>query len=296
MSLWRLGGVALCVGLAGCVRLNPSYADADTESGAEGRTSTTADSGKTQGETQTSITPGSSTTASETDDRSTSGPIGSDEATSESDSSTRPDPVDCVPVAACGPGFGPCPPGSACNTYRVSDNDWVAGGCFPIGTASLGEPCEPACGEELPRCGEGLMCAAWREDPTCLDRCGSTDPCGLSESCYVPPVLGPTDGGCEPPTPCELLLQDCPRGEACVPVNSSGVCFPGGGKGVEGEPCEFLNACSPGLLCTPTPACPGGATQCCMRVCDQAEEPSSCTCEDLGVLDQPSAGVCTTFP
>lgn len=289
MTLRCLSGLALCLGLAGCTRLSPAYSEASTDSGVDGPTVTTT-------EPQTSDTRGSSSSPKETDSIGT----GDDESSSGSESSTglRPDPDKCQPDAACGAGLAPCPPGSACNVYIDEEINVPVAGCFPIGQAAWGAPCEPTCDGELRRCKEGLVCASWRRDPICLNRCGPEGECDLVESCIVPAEVEPSDGGCEPPVSCDLLEQDCTSpGHACVPAaggSSACVPFPNSGGGA-GETCGALNGCAPGLICTEGPMCLGN-DGCCMPLCDLDADFPICVCDGLQIPDQPSVGVCTTFP
>ncbi len=287
MTLRCLSGFALCLGLAGCTRLSPAY----SESGTDGQTSTTD-------QPPTSTTLGSSTTPRETDTLDTQGPTGPDETGIGAETSTGlgPDPVDCSTDKECGHDFDPCPPGSTCNVYRDPQLGSLEASCLPLGSLPWGAACEPACADEGKRCGEGLVCAAWRDDPICLSRCGPGGECDATDSCFVPGAVDPQDGGCEPIQACDLLEQDCPvAGDACVATAGEPACFPSLGTG-EGESCRYVNTCAAGLVCAfENPACPAG-TACCMELCDQDAEPPICVCDDLGVPSQPSVGVCTTFP
>lgn len=69
-----------------------------------------------------------------------------------------------------------------------------------------------------------------------------------------------------PVEPCDPLLQDCSRGEACNLVSNEFGCTPAGSVGF-GEPCE-AGSCAAGLLCVATPllGCPGPG--CCTSYCD----------------------------
>lgn len=287
MRLRFLWGVALCLGFAGCTRLSSAY----SESGTDGQSSTT-------GRPQTSSTQGSSSAPKETDTVDTQGPTGAGETTLGSESSTGsgPEPADCDPDKACGHDFDPCPPGSACNVYGDRETNVFEASCFPIGTLPWGAACEPACAEEQQRCRDGLVCAAWRDDPICLNRCGPEGECDVTDSCFVVGAVDPEDGGCEPVLPCDLLDQDCPiAGDACVVTDDGPTCFPGQNRTEEGEICIGLNDCVAGLICTPSPACPGDRN-CCMQLCDQDAKPPICACDDLEIPGQPSVGICTTFP
>ena len=76
---------------------------------------------------------------------------------------------------------------------------------------------------------------------------------------------------------CDPLLQDCNTGQASLPECGGGaqdfVCAAeySFSEGQEFDPCEFSNACDPGLVCwTPTEAveCDQGAIGRCLSFCD----------------------------
>ncbi len=80
--------------------------------------------------------------------------------------------------------------------------------------------------------------------------------------------------GDEPPgAACHPLLQDCPADELCIFVDAPlPECAPdaSGRFGGVGEPCEFANACDPGLFCAGarSVACPPDVVGCCTSFCD----------------------------
>ncbi len=70
---------------------------------------------------------------------------------------------------------------------------------------------------------------------------------------------------------CHPLQQDCPEGDACYGVQEGFACAPdaSGLEGAEGDPCEFINVCDPGLQCVAAellPSCFGSS--CCTPFCD----------------------------
>jgi hypothetical protein len=138
----------------------------------------------------------------------------------------------------------------------------------------FGEPCEP--GDNWPggmdSCGDGLIC--WEE--TCVPFCDTEDfscpsghQCAWCQECAL--------GICIPQ--CDPLLQECQEGYICVPNNGEFTCQidASGDMGAYGDPCEFLNACDPGLTCVDAgyvPECQ--AASCCSPFCDL----DSPTCPD----------------
>lgn len=50
---------------------------------------------------------------------------------------------------------------------------------------------------------------------------------------------------------CDLLAQDCPDGELCLPNNEGGICVLDTSRepGAPGDSCEYANVCGPGLVC-----------------------------------------------
>ncbi len=291
-------GLGLCVGLAGCVRLNPSYAESGTDDGTDGRTSTSVSTSETRGESQSSGRPDTSpasTSTSETDD--TLGSNESDETLSgsQSASETGPAPVDCTPHAPCGPNMDDCPAGFACHAYRDPASDSLAAGCFEDGEAQRGESCGRVCeDDDVPRCDAGLVCTWWREDPVCRTRCFTSSECLEADVCNKPEDSVPASGACEP---CDLIAQDCEIGESCVPSESSTICVPVGKDSNDmGESCAQSSECVAGLICVESQGCMNGGAQCCLPLCDQNEEPQTRICESLNLPLQPNAGFCTSFP
>ena len=128
----------------------------------------------------------------------------------------------------------------------------------------LGEGCEVDPREGTDTCDAHLYCAG-----TCLPVCDfDADPecpagyqCSTCQDC-VPSLCIPD---------CEPLLQECPEGQVCVPDGNAFTCVldASGDAGAFGDPCEYVNACDPGLACLEpesVPECEG--TGCCSPFCD----------------------------
>jgi hypothetical protein len=104
---------------------------------------------------------------------------------------------------------------------------------------------------------------------------------------------------------CDPILQDCPGDELCLPLQESFGCVldASGDAGAYGDPCEYANACDPGLVCLNpdyVPKCEAGG--CCSPFCDTGE-PNTCPGEGQECLpwfeegegppDFESVGVCS---
>lgn len=98
---------------------------------------------------------------------------------------------------------------------------------------------------------------------------------------------------------CDPLRPNCLEGELCVAINDIWSCAPdaSGDAGIPGDPCEFLNACDPGLVCldattTQPPGLPcEGAAGCCTEACDLQDPAGAqqCAAQALGAQ-------CVPFP
>jgi hypothetical protein len=81
---------------------------------------------------------------------------------------------------------------------------------------------------------------------------------------------------------CDPLAQDCQDGQACYGIDDAYVCAPdaSGEMGAYGDPCEFLNACDPGLECLNADGVPGcqGALGCCSPFCDLDDPEAGANC------------------
>lgn len=73
---------------------------------------------------------------------------------------------------------------------------------------------------------------------------------------------------------CDPLAQDCEFGASCLQATGSQgftcIIDASGDNGAAGDPCEYINACNPGLFCATAAAVPGcqGSSGCCTEFCD----------------------------
>lgn len=174
-----------------------------------------------------------------------------------------------------------------------ADNQWYEGWasqCFTVtGNKTEGDPCtvegSPFSGED--DCAAGFLC--WNVDGnnqgTCVKQCSGTEEAGTCEEDYMACVttLQGAINICIPT--CDPLVSDCNPGTVCLPswgaTNADFLCSPdvSGEMGQTFDPCEFANACDPGLLCVNVesvgPECAPGSTGCCTPYCDLSE-PNTC--------------------
>ena len=188
----------------------------------------------------------------------------------------------------CDPYAQDCPDGEKCNPWDTDgDGAWDQTVCVPVaGDGQHGEPCtldpdNPA----LDDCDVGALC--WHVDEeghgTCVALCtGSAEDPSCPEGSFCP-ITG--DGNnilclllCDP------LEQDCGGDEVCIPApNGDGfgcVLDASGGMAPAGTPCEFANACDPGLMCLSPDFFPGpdcqGSLGCCAPFCDVTGGDADC--------------------
>ena len=172
-----------------------------------------------------------------------------------------------------------CPEGQKCTFEGEVSNTQ----CVDVVPAPKGlyEPCQIFMGDTFSGhddCGAGLFC--WQVDPQtgvgmCVGFCHGPidnptcpDPnasCTVCQDC----ALGLCLPGCDP------LAQDCPNQDVCIPnaIGDGFLCAldASGDAGKAFDPCEFANACDPGLTCAdPTLAteCDPMAAGCCLPFCD----------------------------
>ncbi len=106
------------------------------------------------------------------------------------------------------------------------------------------------------------LCQGPSDSPSCVDPNAS---CVICQDC----AIGLCMPGCDP------IVQDCHDGDLCIPqpMGDHFVCVldASGDEGQAFDPCEYANACDPGLLCAnPTLAseCDPMAAGCCLPFCD----------------------------
>lgn len=199
-------------------------------------------------------------------------------------------PSDYVGDGECDPfSQDDCPDGERCVPWaNDGGNSWNSTRCSPVDAApdAIGEACtvEGTGVSGIDSCEAGAMC--WDVDGetntgTCIELCGCgpiAPTCnGMNVVCTVSnegslPICLPT---------CDPLLQDeCPEGQGCYAVDDFFTCAPdaSGDQGVAGSPCEFINACGPGLLCAATAQIPGCVgSGCCTEFCDVDEGDDACS-------------------
>jgi hypothetical protein len=180
----------------------------------------------------------------------------------------------------CDPWLQDCPAGQKCNPWsNDGGSSWNANACFPIDpmAVGVGQACtvQGSGTSGIDDCALGSMC--WGVDTetnlgTCVALCTGSPfapVCAAGTSCVI------TNGGvitlCLPG--CDPLLQDCAANEGCYLVNDDFICAPdaSGVGGFDGDPCEFINVCAPGLMCVSASAVEGcffGFAGCCTPYCD----------------------------
>ncbi len=173
-----------------------------------------------------------------------------------------------------------CPAGFKCTPWANDGGmTWNAQRCVPVvdDPQGPGDPCtafnSPWSGED--DCDANSMC--WGVDPRtlegeCFPFCEGTlgsPTCEGDAWCSV---------GAEGILPlclpvCDPVMQNCPAGQGCYPVEGTFVCAPdeSDGGGNPYESCEFINGCTVGTACVPpdnASQCELGASGCCVPFCD----------------------------
>ncbi|WAS99035.1 hypothetical protein [Nannocystis punicea] len=188
----------------------------------------------------------------------------------------------------CDPWIEDCPEGQKCMAWASDGgSSWNSTKCVDIvpDPDGLGEPCSvigsPVSGEDT--CGKHLQCFFADPDTlqgTCLAMCvGSPD----NPDCEQPDATCALSGDgvlilCVPD--CDPLAPDCGPGEVCVSNNGSNFTCVFDASGDEGQlfdPCEFINACDPGLACVNSELageCDPDVFGCCLPHCDLTAPPS----------------------
>ncbi|MCB9568990.1 MAG: hypothetical protein H6710_17535 [Myxococcales bacterium] len=185
-----------------------------------------------------------------------------------------------------------CPPCQKCTAWSDMA-EWGAAWdelrCVPLvpSPKQAFEPCtvQGPFASGLDDCDEGLFC--WDVDQDSVGYCiafcaGSFDApeCPYPGHCLSNQLFTICHPLCEP------LLQDCPDNDSCLPLDGGEwVCLPDGsapGEGKEGDPCESVNYCDPGLICAEPALVPGcQALGCCATICD-LDQPNTCPLKDQG--------------
>ena len=173
-----------------------------------------------------------------------------------------------------------CPEGQKCMPWaNDGSTSWNATKCTPIDPSPRkpGEACTVvgSATSGVDDCEEGSMC--WYVDGETLEGIcvGFCDGSFESSTCAEPNTQCVISQSgvvnlCLPS--CNPLVQDCPKETECQPHSLGGfLCYVDASLdgGAFGDPCEYLNACDPGLACLNpeyVPGCQAGG--CCSPYCE----------------------------
>lgn len=205
--------------------------------------------------------------------------------------------------------FDPCGPFDACRTQST----FAGGECDPYNQdCAKGFKCIPVFGVNGQATTQCVAVPPQPAAPTepCLSnvaRGGDGDGCELGSVCWAPDeksqgtcvelcTCGPDQPVCEAgrrcfqtnddvialcPDPCDPLAPDCGDRQVCVlTVAPNGgtvtACVPSLKRaGSQGDSCDALNGCSPGLMCAAADIAGCGGASCCLSICDP-EDPMAC--------------------
>jgi len=177
-----------------------------------------------------------------------------------------------------------CRPGQKCAAWADDGaTAWNATKCVEVtGDGAPGEPCTAIGGgvSGMDDCAFGAMC--WDVDQsnhgTCIALCtGAPEAPQCLPGFHCPLVSEGVLNLCF--ADCDPLLQDCPADDLCIPGPDYFTCTfdASGDLGKTNDPCEFANACDPGLMCLDTAAassaCQPGSTGCCQPFCKFPNSP-----------------------
>ena len=180
----------------------------------------------------------------------------------------------------CDPWSQDCPSGEKCMPWANDGGAaWNSLRCTPLSGSvkQEGDACtvEGSGVTGIDDCDVGLMC--WDVDEngqgTCVAMCTGSADAPLCDDPADNCVIA-NDGVLNLCLPaCDPLVQDCAEGSACYGAAESFACAPdasGPDAGTYGSPCEFTNACDPGLFCAAAEAVPDcqGSLGCCSEFCD----------------------------
>jgi hypothetical protein len=174
-----------------------------------------------------------------------------------------------------------CPAGEKCMPWANNGgNSWNATRCTDVDASpgQVGDECmvEGSGVTGIDDCDVGAMC--YYVDPdtntgTCVGMCQGSQDAPMCDDGFLCSI---SNNGvlilCR--RECDPLLQDCMGSAACLPANGTDgfVCIvdASGEGGAPGDPCEFLNACDPGLFCASAEVVPNcmGSGGCCSEFCD----------------------------
>jgi hypothetical protein len=178
-------------------------------------------------------------------------------------------------VDFCDPFTQDCPNGEKCVPYSTTGGSWNANKCVPIlGDGQSGEACTyDGTAEATDSCDASSHCWDVLEVDgqavgTCAPFCKGTpdDPiCAEGTSCLIANQGSITlcIATCDP------VAQDCPEGLACIWINNGFNCVFTSQEGPQqGDPCDMIASCGPGLACLSAEVLPECAVSaCCGKFC-----------------------------
>ena len=187
-------------------------------------------------------------------------------------------------MAMCDPFAQDCPEDEKCTAFATTPGTCCvdANKCVPVtGTKVEFDPCTRTADND--DCAKGFFCMTGSSGMTgegfCMRFCSVAD----AASCPEGTCMSWNDGvlpiceydGCDP------LLQDCPNGVGCYPGAVDGfICTASGadvGAGNDGDACQAITSCNPGLTCVGADALAGcNDASCCTPWCDTTGDASQC--------------------
>lgn len=204
-----------------------------------------------------------------------------------------PSPFECDPYSQ------DCPRGEKCAPWISGDGtQFNALKCVPVvdDPALPGEPCvTEAEGSGLDDCAKGSVCQDLDDQNmgTCVAQCTGTP---AEPMCPPEMACAQFNGGaldvCVPT--CDPLMPGCADGDVCVfnEIGDDFLCVIdiSGAEGQVNDPCEFLNACDPGLICA-SPVngeeCDQDVFGCCLPYCDLSQPDPDSQCAGMDQVCQP---------
>jgi hypothetical protein len=264
----RFGFALFALGLIGC---GPVVSVDGDDTG--GPSTDGANSGPMTGPGTSSSTVPSTTVASTTSTTTTPTTTDPDSSGEDVGTFTTDHPCDfiCVgdfdpPPFECSIWEQDCPEGEKCMPWaNDGGHSWNATRCSPLADdpGAPGEACtvEGSGVSGIDSCDGTSMC--WFVDPdtlegTCVPFCiGDESNPSCPDACDTCTISGEGVLTICLPT-CDPIGQDCGDGQGCYAWSESFVCAPdaSGAGGAPGEPCEGINACDPGTMCTTGDAVP----------------------------------------
>jgi hypothetical protein len=274
--------VALATSLVGPGCFTRDYLD-DLDGGeaTSGERSTEDDAGSSAGEDEDS--------GADTEESAESSSAASDDGSSTGGETTIDAPDAGGANQPCDTFAQDCPLGEKCMPWADGGATWNANKCMPVAA----HPHEPGDGctalgggtSGLDDCASASMC--WDVDletntGTCVAFCTGSLEMPVCDDAATTCIVA--NGGvlavCLPT--CDPLAQNCPDADdGCYPAGDAFACAPDASdsEGSYGDPCEFINVCDPGLVCTDgdrVPAC--ASTACCSQLCDLSQPNPAAQC------------------